>query len=177
MTILGRTDNYIPELPPDIKDDHIKPVFDPGQESEPIKDNLVNEALKNEQDKDPKTQKQSEETAKNGFASVYQAEEDELIAEYDKFKDTDITDGGTLDVTDIDIGQGVSEIEVTGQTISIDGEDEKGKKDNSKEDENEKKIDEDNIVRVEGGYIEVKNSLKDHPNVRYANKTFKIYFH
>ena len=67
--------------------------------------------------------------------------------------------GDAIDVSDINIAQGVTEIEVKGQTITMDGE-----MDNEAGVKTEK--DEHDIIEVQGGYIEHKHSLKDHPNIR-----------
>ena len=67
--------------------------------------------------------------------------------------------GDAIDVNDINIAHGVTEIEVTGQTITMDGEmdNEAGVKTGR---------DGNDIIEVQGGYIEQKHSLKDHPNIR-----------
>ena len=70
-------------------------------------------------------------------------------------------------MNDINITQGVTEIEVTGQTITVDGEME-----NEVAATTVKDTDENGFIEVQGGYKELKHSLKDHPNIRLMLKEY-----
>ena len=94
------------------------------------------------------------------------------MPEYDRFRELNKIDGETVDIGDVDIGQGISEIEVAQQTISLDGDETSGNLDEQIKEKDETGGDGGGtaVTEVNGGYIEPKNSLKDQPNVRYAEK-------
>ena len=149
----------------------IRPVFDTETESKDNKGNIEKEVATSEHKTASTPEPQTNEAAQNGFASVYQADEDESIAEYDRFDKADKTSEEAVDVNDINIAQGVTEIEVTGQTINVDGEEDTDAVTTEKDtDENDVIEDENDVIEVQGGYKEHKHSLKDHPNIRYMSR-------
>ena len=88
---------------------------------------------------------------------------------YDRFSEENHKNGEAVNVNDINITQGVTEIEVTGQTITVDRE-----MDSEVAVTTDKDTDENGFIEVQGGYKEQKHSLKDHPNIRLMQKVYQI---
>ena len=160
----------MPEPTAEPNDDKISPVFDTEEIAKNKTKNLATEPPEPKTTQESKTFTESNETTQNGFTSVYQADDEPVVPEYDRLRELDRSLKEVVDVGDVDVGQGVSEIEVKQDTITVDGEESDNRLNERSESRNEGHVGDAEAagIQLQAGHIDARQSLKDQPNIRYS---------
>ena len=160
----------MPEPTAEPNDDKISPVFDTEEIAKNKTTVIATEPPESKTTQESKTFTEPNETTQNGLTSVYQADDEPGVPEYDRFRELDRSLKEVVDIGDVDVGQGVSEIEVKQDTITVDGEESDNRLNEQSESWNEGHVGgiENAGVQLQGGHIDARQSLIDQPNIRYS---------